>query len=252
MLLNLHSYYSLRYGTFSLRQLIEGMVANGYDTAVLTDINNSTASLDFIRESRAAGLNGFAGIEFRNGDRILYIGIAKSERGFKELNDFMTESNRRGRPLPSYAPEFKKVFVVYPYMKFDGEIRENEYIGIRPSDVNRFRMDKTVPIERCLILHTVTFDPEDFKLHTQLRAIDNNILISQLDPGQVAQRDEVFIPRDKLLAYYRDCPQLIANTEKLLEECRFDFVFKESKNKKTFTGNRYDDKQLLQKYAMDG
>src|SRR5699024_7216642 len=51
---------------------------------------------------------------------------------------------------------------------------------------------------------------------------------------------------------YQDCPQLIANTERLLGACSFDFVFKESKNKKSFTGNRYDDKQLLRKYAMDG
>src|SRR5690606_23043457 len=101
-------------------------------------------------------------------------------------------------------------------------------------------------------LHTVSFALEDFKLHTQLRAIDNNILISQLDPAQVAQRNEVFIPRDKLLVYYMDCPQLVANTEHLLGQCGFYFVFKESKNKKTFTGHRYDDKQLLQKYAMDG
>src|SRR5690606_14088684 len=240
--LNLHSYYSLRYGTLSLQQLIEGMVANGYDTAVLTDINNSTASLDFIRECRAAGLNGLAGMEFRNGDRLLYIAIAKNENGFKELNDFMTEANRRGTPLPASAPEFNEVFVVYPYGKFDGQLREHEYLGIRPSDVNRFRMDKTVSIERCVILHTVSFEAEHFKLHTQLRAIDNNILISQLDPAQVAQRNEVFIPRDKLLAYYRDCPQLVANTEQLLGQCSFDFTFKESKNKKTFTGNRYDDK----------
>src|SRR5690606_26702504 len=165
---------------------------------------------------------------------------------------FMTEANKRGAPLPARAPEFKEVFVVYPYGKFDGQLREHEYLGIRPSDINRFRMDKTVPIERCVILHTVSFEDEDYKLHTQLRAIDNNILISQLDPAQVAQRNEVFIPRDKLLAYYRDCPQLIANTEQLLGQCSFDFTFKESKNKKTFTGNRYDDKQLLQKYAMDG
>lgn len=252
MLLNLHSYYSLRYGTLSLRQLIDGMVANGYDTAVLTDINNSTASLDYIRECRETGLNGLAGMEFRNGARLLYVGIAKNERGFKELNDFMTEANKRGAPLPARAPEFNEVFIIYAYGKFDGEIRENEYIGIRPSDVNRFRMDKTVPLDRCVILHTVSFAPEDFKLHTQLRAIDNNILISQLDPAQVARQDEVFVPKDKLLAYYRDFPQLITNTEQLLGQCSFDFVFKESKNKKTFTGNRYDDKQLLQKYAMDG
>jgi len=62
---------------------------------------------------------------------------------------------------------------------------------------------------------------------------------------------QVFVQRDKLLACYRDCPQLIINTERLLGECSFDYTFKESKNKKTFTGNRYDDKQLLQKYAMD-
>ena len=120
MLLNLHSYYSLRYGTFSLQQLIEGMVANGYDTAVLTDINNSTASLDFIRECRAAGLNGLAGMEFRNGDRHLYVGIAQNERGFKELNDFMTDTNRKDIPLPSRAPEFNEAFVIYPYGKYDG------------------------------------------------------------------------------------------------------------------------------------
>src|SRR5690606_7309800 len=151
----------------------------------------------------------------------LYIGIAKNERGFKELNDFMTEANRRRGPLPARAPEFNEVFVIYPYGKFDGQLRENEYIGIRPSDVNRFRMDRTVPADRCVVLHTVSFEPEDFKLHTQLRAIDNNILISQLDPAQVAQSTEMFIPRDKLLAYYRDRPQLIANTEQLLGQCSF-------------------------------
>src|SRR5690606_17063269 len=97
-----------------------------------------------------------------------------------------------------------------------------------------------------------SFKAEDYKLHTQLRAIDNNILISQLDPAQVGQRNEVFVPRDKLLACYMDCPHLISNTEQLLGQCSIDFTFKESKNKKTFTGNRYDDKQLLQKYAMDG
>src|SRR3546814_2450898 len=54
MLLNLHSYYSLRYGTLSPRDLIEGMMQGGYDTAVLTDINNSTGSLECIRMGRRA------------------------------------------------------------------------------------------------------------------------------------------------------------------------------------------------------
>ncbi|HLU89771.1 MAG TPA: PHP domain-containing protein, partial [Cyclobacteriaceae bacterium] len=252
MLLNLHSYYSLRYGTLSLQQLISGMLENGYDTAVLTDINNSTASLDFIRECRAAGLNGLAGMEYRNGDRQLYVGIAQNERGFKELNDFMTRVNRKDIPLPSRAPEFKEAFVIYPYGHYGGELRDNEYLGVQPADVNRFRMDSTVCRERCVVLQPVSFHPEDFKLHTQLRAIDHNLLISQLQADQTGAKEEVFLPRTVLMKHYRDCPQLIANTNRLLGQCSFDFVFKKSKNKKTFTGNRYDDKQLLQKYAMDG
>jgi DNA polymerase III alpha subunit len=37
MLANVHSYYSLRYGTLSIPQLVEGLVQRDYDTAVLTD-----------------------------------------------------------------------------------------------------------------------------------------------------------------------------------------------------------------------
>lgn len=51
---------------------------------------------------------------------------------------------------------------------------------------------------------------------------------------------------------YSPVPKLIENINRLLSECSFDFDFKSTKNRKTFTGNRYDDKQLLYKYAMDG
>src|SRR5690606_4562163 len=94
MMLNLHSYYSLRYGTLSLENLIDSMLATGHETAVLTDINNSSGSLDFLRLGMEAGLNILAGMEFRNEDQLLYIGIAKNNEGFRQLNEFMTAANR--------------------------------------------------------------------------------------------------------------------------------------------------------------
>src|SRR5690554_6518871 len=100
MLLNIHSYYSLRYGTYSIDQLVEQMLAHGYDTGVLTDINNSSATLEFIRKCKAAGINGLAGMEFRHESELLYVGIAKNEEGFKELNDLMTYANQSQEPLP--------------------------------------------------------------------------------------------------------------------------------------------------------
>ena len=53
MLLSLHSYYSLRYGT-GAEALIEGLTAYGYDTAVLTDINNSSAVIEFANTKKQA------------------------------------------------------------------------------------------------------------------------------------------------------------------------------------------------------
>ncbi len=253
MLLNLHSYYSLRYGTLSLEKLIEGMLHGGYDTAVLTDINNSSAILDFIRLGKETGLNPLAGMEFRNEDELLYIGIAQNEIGFKELNEWMTYHNKENRLLPKTAPEFKKAFVIYPYgSQNPDQLRDYEFIGIRPSERNKIRLEPASNLERYVILSPVSFTREDYTLHKQLRAIDHNILISQLEPHQFAQPDERFVSKAKLMEAYRDFPKLIANTNKLLSQCSFDFDFKEVKNKKTFTTSRHDDKQLLRKYTMDG
>ena len=253
MLLNLHSYYSLRYGTMSIQALIESLRAFGYDTAVLTDINNSSATLDYIKQCRASGINGLAGMEFRNNHQLLYVGIAKNEEGFKELNDLMTFANRTKSALPFIAPEFQNVFILYPYgTNQESELKDNEFIGIRPQEINRFIVAPKKHWERYVILQPVSFRQNDFQLHKQLRAIDNNILISQLPAEQIGKETEFFISKTELLSLYSPVSKLIENTNRLLADCSFDFDFKTTKNRKTFTGNRYDDKQLLYKYTMDG
>lgn len=253
MLLNLHSYYSLRYGTMSIGTLIEHIRANGFDTAVLTDINNSSATLDFIKQCREAGINGLAGMEFRTNNQLLYVGIAKNENGFKELNDLMTNANRTKTDLPNIAPEFQNVFVVYPFGAVkESDLKDNEFIGVRPQEINRFVIAPKKRWESYVVLQPVSFRQNDFQLHRQLRAIDNNILISQLSQEQIGKENEIFISKADLVTAYRPVPKLIENTNRLLAQCGFDFDFKSTKNRKTFTGNRYDDKQLLYKYAIEG
>lgn len=254
MLLNVHSYYSLRYGTISIDQLTTCMLRGGHDTAVLTDINNSTGVLEFVKACRDKGLNGLAGMEFRNGDELLYIAIARNTRGFREINELMTAANREARPLPASPPDFSHVFVVYPFgSRKVSELREFEYIGIRPENLTRIALEPRKNFERYVIWRPVTFGGQKgYQLHRQLRSIHNNILISQLHPSQVASEMETFPSRAKLMESYRDFPEIIGATRKLLQECSFDFDFTEVKNKKTFTGTRYDDRMLLEKYTLDG
>jgi DNA polymerase-3 subunit alpha len=254
MLLNLHSYYSLRYGILSINQLVGGLTCRGYDTAVLTDINNSTGSLIFIKACMEAGIKGLAGMEFRNGDELLYICIAKNESGFKELNDLQTVCNRTKRPHENMAPAFKYVAVIYPFgKKLERPLLEHEYIGIRHTHLTKIRLQNNEAMECYVIWQPASFtNSKEYKLHTQLRAIDHNLLISQLKPGQYAEASEVFPSKAQLLEKFRDFPLIISNTEKLLAACSFNFNFNEHRNKNTFTGNRYDDMQLLRKYALDG
>lgn len=254
MLINCHTYYSLRFGTIPVADLVDALLQEGYDTAVLTDINNSTGVLEFIKYCQLKGFNGLAGIEFRNKDELLYIGVARNNAGFQQLNEFLTEHNQSGTPLPEQAPVLPDVFFVYPFQPEKEQVlRDNEFIGIRPAQLTRIVMRPKAFQERLVIWSPVSFlELRDFRLHCQLRAIDHNILLSQLQPSQAGSRDEVLRPQPELIAQYSSFPQIIINTSKLLEQCRFDFNFTTVKNKKTYTGNAYDDRLLLEKLALDG
>jgi DNA polymerase-3 subunit alpha len=91
MFLNCHTYYSLRYGTLSPKQLITAAQVNGRKALVLTDINNTSCSYEFITKCTQVGIKPILGIEFRKKHQLLYIGIAKNNEGFRALNQFLSE-----------------------------------------------------------------------------------------------------------------------------------------------------------------
>lgn len=254
MLLNVHSYFSLRYGTLSIEQLIAAFKEYGYDTAVITDINNSSGVLDYIKACKEHGIMGLAGMEFRNGDDLLYFCIAKNTRGFQELNELMTDCNLNKKKLPEIAPNFSNCFTVYPFGNRQvSELQEHEFIGIKPKHLTKIAFDKKSNYNKYVIWKPATFvDVQGYKLHCRLRAVSNNILLSQLRKSQVAEQDEVLRPKNLLLDAYKNHPEIIAATEKILQASSFDFDFTTVKNKQTFTGNRYDDKLLLEKLAFEG
>ena len=230
------------------------MAQYGYDAAVLTDINNTSGALEFVKYCRDAGIRGYAGVEFRDGDRLLYIGIAKNNAGFAELNELLTDCNLNGKALPKRAPEFNNVFVIYPFASIiAGGLRDNEFIGVQASHITKVMRGDRRDFAKYVVWKPATFEDEDgFVLHRQLRAINHNILLSQLQPSQCAGEHEGLCTQDELLKPFKAFPQIIKNTEWLLSECSFSFDYDEVKNRKTYTGCHYDDKMLLQQLAMDG
>ena len=255
MYLNSHSTASLRYGTLSIEELVSTALANNVKVMALTDINTTMYSLDFVKSCFKNNIKPVVGIEFRKSNRYLYTGLAINNEGFKELNDFLTYHNLNRLDLPEIPPKFSNVYVVYSFeATLPERLRENEFVGIKPSQLRRlvssnlrFKRDKLI------VWQAISFACEDdYILHCNLRAIDNNVLLSRLKPEYLADANEIMIPVDKLQAKYKDYPYIVKNTESLIANCSFEFDFNKIRNKKTFTGSSSDDKKLLKKLAMDG
>jgi DNA-directed DNA polymerase III PolC len=255
MYINCHSYYSLRYGTMSVEQLVQQALAAGTDTIVLTDINNSTAIPEFAGECSKNNLRPVAGIEFRNDNELQYIGIARNNNGLRELNEFLSDKNFNKTSIPFPAPQFSESYIIYPLKKIPArKLLDNERIGIKTQEMNRLlTLSSSFSRNSMVILQPVTFaEADDIFIHKSLRAVDNNILLSHLKPLQCAGEDEFFKSHSENKNTFRDHQWLVKNTQKLLNDCCLQFDRDGLKNKKIYSASRYDDKLLLEKLAWDG
>ncbi len=250
------SYFSLRYGTLSIEDLVSKAAFAGWETIVLADINNTTGIPDFTEACEKAGIKPIAGAEIRNSNDHAYTLVARNNTGFREINEFITQHNISGESYPDRAPKFNQCYVIYPLQRFPaGRLQDNEFAGIAVREINRLRSSAKSShiIENGVVLQPVTFAGEEgYELHKHLRAIDNNILLSQLEHEMLAHESESIVRESELTKHYDALPQVVRNTKALFDDCVFTFDFKTIKNKKTFTGSGYDDKLFLEKLTWDG
>src|SRR5690606_20457485 len=90
---------------------------NAIQELVLTDINNTSACLNFIRKAPEFGVRPIVGIDFRNQVEQHYVGIAKNNYGYKQLNDFLSLHLHQKKDFPDRAPDLKETYFVYPFEK---------------------------------------------------------------------------------------------------------------------------------------
>lgn len=255
MYINCHSYYSLRYGTLSIDQLLDQAESFGVSALVLTDINTTMGIPEFVKKAKERDIKPIAGVEIRNDDELLFIGIAKNREGFRELNEYLTWHNLNKKRYTLENIQFTHVLVLYPFGKHIGaELLTNEFIAIRPQQVNKLlTSDCRNYLDKLVVWQPVTFQNEkSWLIHKCLRAIDHSTLLSKLKSDQFADQAQVMLKSTSLRECFQQYPEIIDNTEWMLDQCFIDFDFKVSKNKKTFSNTKEDDKQLLEKLALDG
>lgn len=258
-MLNIHSTYSLRYGMVKPDEVLHLLKELGYESGALTDINNTSACLDFLRLAPKYGIHPAIGIDFRNSATPCFVGLAVNNEGYKNLNDYLSFHLHQSLPIPRKAVPMPHTIFIYPFKQFAEleELEENEYIGLHINDLNRLRFSPWLQRKhKLVILHSMSFrHRRDFNAHRLLRAIDKNTLLSKLPKSEEGKEEDIFIKRDTLYAYFQEFPEIIQNTEEILARCALHFGFGEeqvNQNQQSYTSSVAEDREMVRRLCREG
>ena len=250
MYLNSHSCYSLRYGIIQPAELLAEMKALGYETFALTDINNTSACLDFVRMSSDHEIKPIIGIDFRNGIEQKFVGLAKNNQGFLELNQFLSfHLTQDAIPIPDLAPRFEHSIVIYPYFNApERDLFDYEFLGVKIRDLNRLKVRKDPRKHKMVMLESASFrNKTDYNTHKLLRAIDKNTIYSKMESADYAESSDTLRSTSDIRQAYSQFEHIIENTTELCKQCQvtFDFDNSKPKNQKTYSGDEKKDIKLM-------
>ena len=261
MFLSCHSYFSLRYGIHSEETILKIARKCGINTVALTDINNTSACLNFIRIAPKYNIKPLVGVDFRNGVQPLYVAIAKNNHGFFQINQFLTSHKNQNKPFPSEAPGLEDALFIYPYeqvLLLDKQFfRANEYIGVSIRDLKKLRFSRLNQWSKQFVAYNpFTFtNKQDFNVHRLLRSIDNNQLLSKLPKTEEANPEDLFLTPERIQSAYSSFPEIIYQTEQLLDTCYIYFDFspdRKHQNKKTYGDSTEDDILFIKQLCEQG
>ena len=261
MYLNCHTYYSLRYGTFSELELLQLAKENHVTQLALTDINNTSATLNFVRKAPEYDITPILGIDFRNGVDPCFVGIAKNNEGYQELNAFLSEHLHEEKELPLKAPYFENAYIIYPFEKVVKSDRTkfagHEFIGVSIADLRRLPFSRLKEQKnKLVVLQPVTFrNKRDFNAHRLLRAIDNNVLLSKLPSEEEAGEEEKMFPVQNLATIFSEYPFILENTERLMNSCSIHFDFSKERrpqNLQSYNKTKEEDETMIESLCCKG
>ncbi|MDC3387093.1 DNA polymerase III subunit alpha [Schleiferiaceae bacterium] len=259
MLVNSHSYYSLRYGVLSPKEWLAFFESQPWNAMAITDINNTSACMTVLYLLRNhARKRPVIGVDFRNGIVPCYVALAKNWEGFRQINDHLSEHLHRKQRFSSRAPvaALKDAWIIYPLEALppDALLAPNELIGVGADQLRFLHLSPHVHRQHKLIaMPTATFrGKRDHNAHRLLRAIDENTLLSKLSKDKQAKEEDRYLANDELLSAYVEVPYLLRQAQQVLEDCKVLLPDEASLNLQTYTGSKQKDLRLLKKLAYDG
>lgn len=256
-MIQFQSFFSLRYGLVAPKDLLNHALDLGFNEFLLADINNTSGSLEMIREAKRLNIRPIIGIDFRNGNQQLFTAIAKNNKGFQEMNEYLSYFMHREKKIPSRAPEFKNVEVLYPFDSAPKDLKKFEWVKVEVHQLIHIPFSKWKHrTEKLVAYHYSCFrNKRDFNAHRLLRAIDNNTLLSQLNKSEEGKPNHIIEKYSIIKSHFDSYPFLFEQGQAILKSCNIDFNFELGKNHNNlqhYTSSNEKDLILINKLIYQG
>tara|TARA_B100000508_G_scaffold140971_1_gene144666 strand:+ start:5839 stop:8973 length:3135 start_codon:yes stop_codon:yes gene_type:complete len=241
-----------------MKEVLETTQTLGHAQVAITDINNTSETFRFIKLAKEYNVEPSVGIDFRNGIDQQYIGLAKNNNGFFQLNEHLSHHLEKEIPFESRAPFLEDTFIIYPLRKAPKpkNLKPNEYIGVSLANLKHptFQKQWKSQQHKLVVLCTATFrNKKDYNAHRLLRAIGENSLLSKLPRNQQASMGDQYRSKNELQDMFVEYPQIIENTLQILTCCKVVFDFNQPRNNKlSYTDSVEEDVKLLRKLSYEG
>lgn len=240
--------------------MLEWAQSMGSKELVLTDINSTTAGIEFVRQAEELDIKPILGLDFRNGIDQQYIAIAMNNDGWAEINQHLSTHLEGRIPFPETAPDFNHCFVIYPFAKAPKmKLAEHEFVGVHPSQFIKLTFSHWKnQTHKMVMLQTQSFrHKKDYNTHRLLRSIGQNSLLSKLSENDQASSQDLYTDPKTLENQFAEFPKMVANTHMILNNCHISFEFKnyhKTQNQSIWTpgGNTNDDREKIRALCRDG
>lgn len=234
--LNVHSYYSLLTGTFSIEDLLLKAKEYNLPSLALADTNGMYGLIRFFKRSKEYNLKPILGTTITDSElsNRYVIFLAKNINGYKEICKLITARKLNDKfklinTLKEYhpdlfiiTPDLNFLSIIHPKNKYFGEIILTKKNTAKSKSLINFAQQRQINL---LASNPIYFlNKEDYIIHKLLRAIDKNTTIENINEQELADDEFYFKSPDEFKYINRSFPELIKQTEYIADQCNLDLI----------------------------
>ena len=231
--LNTHSVFSQMRGTASPRQLVRRAKELNMGYLALTETNGIWGFIRFVQHAREAKIRPIAGVNIVTGTDEMIL-LAENQTGYENICRIISKVHDEPDASVTSLVQSRKagLFVlthlentIQSLIKIFSDTQL--FIELRPG-VTEFRtlqLAQKYKLEMVASGDVYFLNPEDQRTHKVLRAIENNLTLSQLSSENYKDQLHFFRSEKEMITLFPNSMDAINNTQYLADRCKTDWSY---------------------------